>query len=427
MDDRLKAYARQRRQAYGVPKPVPVQREKELLTEVSKVYGTRKQEFGPSFSSEGSPANQGPTLAQWVQAWWPRLVWSVGTVGVLAFVCVLVWRAGPPPPSSLSGLDTAPDRTAPILPSPTPIPSSPNVSSIEGVASAPAPSTAKRLDISEPAPSLRFADTAITREVRAEESDRQSLADNTKSSSQNSSVTKLTAKDLERNIRASAPQPLSSAPASAPSQVESGNLALTTKVAPATPAGSEPTPSEQESRSLLAKQLASEIKSKKPQSPSPDQPPIQAAALEPITAPPVPGSISPAPALLPIRSGDAARTGVKAQRYVRLEWGYRRNLNSPPLPSVLQVFSVEVQTNSVRIVDEDGSVLTGQLSENPTNAALANATQPFRVEGRSLKLGVPIEFDGEFVGDAASARIQGRVKLQGRQQFPITARPLAPH
>jgi hypothetical protein len=53
---------------------------------------------------------------------------------------------------------------------------------------------------------------------------------------------------------------------------------------------------------------------------------------------------------------------------------YRRNLNSPVPPRVMQQFRVEQEGNQVRIIDEDGSTYAGQINPNPARYMVAETT-----------------------------------------------------
>lgn len=52
---------------------------------------------------------------------------------------------------------------------------------------------------------------------------------------------------------------------------------------------------------------------------------------------------------------------------------YRRNLNSPTVPRVLQQFRIERQADQIRIIDEDGSTYDGRIAPNPARFAVADA------------------------------------------------------
>ena len=61
--------------------------------------------------------------------------------------------------------------------------------------------------------------------------------------------------------------------------------------------------------------------------------------------------------------------GLEAgQHFVRAQ-SYRRNLNSPPMPDVLQSFQFVQSGQNVIIVDADGSTYTGQIDDAPVDGA----------------------------------------------------------
>ena len=132
----------------------------------------------------------------------------------------------------------------------------------------------------------------------------------------------------------------------------------------------------------------------------------------------------PAPATAS-RKGESPPATAAPKHFVRLEWGYRRNLNSPPLPQILKSFSVESNGDKVRVTDGDGSVYEGTNLESKKSGE-GRSSQMFRVEGRSLRLKASIRFEAEMIRDAAGERIQGRVHLAGKDQFPLSASRLPP-
>ncbi|MBM3822807.1 MAG: hypothetical protein FJ404_07980 [Verrucomicrobia bacterium] len=353
MDPLLKDYARQRRQDYGVPKSIPAQRRAELLAEVDKTLGR-----SPSTLVQPSPPRQdwGVRWSEMGRVWWSRIVWGMGTVGVLVFLAVLLRDTDPTaraPESSALGTSKAADQP-------------------EGQSSILSEDKERDLDPAIPA-------------------------------------TKKTVRDLEKTLRAGSTS--TELPAPAPALEESAARAAAAPPSPVEPSAIPVQSLNSESRAALTKQLISEIKSKKvaetsnTSTPAPSPPPSVTKAVPEV--------------------GRQSTFENGQQRFVRLEWGYRRNMNSPPLPRVLQNFLVEMRGGEMRVVDEDGSVFTGSLAAE-SRSSTGELRQTFRVEGRSQALGAPVEFSGEVVGSTNSVRLQGRVKIDGRQQFPISAQPLQP-
>lgn len=164
---------------------------------------------------------------------------------------------------------------------------------------------------------------------------------------------------------------------------------------------------------------------------------------------------------------------------------YRRNFNSPPFPAVLNAFQIEQAGQQVRIIDADGSLYLGELTElAPANqrgkaaklpvlaegadrsSGLARApgeksgelyllpagqTLYFRAEGTNRKLNQTVVIEGAFLNysnasPAGTARrdlapapsapgqqlqldrlqVQGRAVIGGNSEIPINAVPTKP-
>ncbi len=75
---------------------------------------------------------------------------------------------------------------------------------------------------------------------------------------------------------------------------------------------------------------------------------------------------------------DGASEGVAQQNFVRLNApeSYRRNLQSPPSPALLQQFQIQRAGNVVTVVDEDGSVYQGQVIAAETAMDRGNRRLP---------------------------------------------------
>ena len=73
-----------------------------------------------------------------------------------------------------------------------------------------------------------------------------------------------------------------------------------------------------------------------------------------------------------------AGQGVAQQNFVRLNApdNYRRNLQSPPSPALLQQFQIQRTGNEVTVVDEDGSVYQGQVIAAEAAVDRANRRLP---------------------------------------------------
>ena len=61
--------------------------------------------------------------------------------------------------------------------------------------------------------------------------------------------------------------------------------------------------------------------------------------------------------------------GQLTQRFAQAQ-NYRRNLNSPPMPNVLNSFQLEQNGQQIRIIDADGSTYEGQIEGPQTESVL---------------------------------------------------------
>ncbi len=75
-------------------------------------------------------------------------------------------------------------------------------------------------------------------------------------------------------------------------------------------------------------------------------------------------------------------------------------------------------------MDADGSVYAGTLG--PRDAGKTAGSRAIRAEGTNQTLGASVVFDGELAGAGENERVQGRVQINRRDQFPIQATPLKP-
>lgn len=477
IEQQLKAYARQRRQKFGVPGLMPEGMRERLASEVETVFGKRKGSvvFNPQRKKQESKKGVLSEISTWISIWWTRVVWGVGTVGVAVFVVVLLWRvqsqkrsvelaestgevaaaaaastdaADEPPLESIS--DPEARLKAFLARAPGNRPARPAASSASATAA-----TGEEMKKSEPAraasdlqvttkdlaggavnsvePSprpveqlvktIRAVQTNVSSSPKvasrspADSTGGVSLADapkppsaalETARSKESPAAPTLALRgglgNSQQQPPAAAPvQPASASPQSDPKQ--SPLVASTPAVAPVsqTPVRSTaPAPAMASSRPRPAADTASAS---------------TLAVRENVTsaAPPKPGPAAP-PAVVPVPTQPSA-----GGRYVRLEWGYRRNLNSPPLPQVLKEFSVEATGEKVRVVDSDGSIYEGSRLA-AANEANRKPTLAFRVEGQSGKLKAGVVFEAEIVREAAGGeRLQGRVRINGKDQFPLSA------
>jgi hypothetical protein len=131
---------------------------------------------------------------------------------------------------------------------------------------------------------------------------------------------------------------------------------------------------------------------------------------------------------------DDARAG---QEFLQVQ-RYRRNPNSPPPPPVLQTFRWLREGDAVRIIDDDGSVYTGEIQST------GGAAERFVIRGINRTLKADIVFEGVLLPASggqsvatetgvvpvvqsadATGQIQGRAIVGGSTRLEITAIPRA--
>jgi hypothetical protein len=109
--------------------------------------------------------------------------------------------------------------------------------------------------------------------------------------------------------------------------------------------------------------------------------------------------------------------GAEGREFLQVQ-RYRRNPNSPPPPQVLQNFRWVRDGDSVRVIDADGSVYTGQvITAVPVRARRSVAVSP---EGSALMRDQPVRLqpmtgqDGErFSVSGTNQTLNARVEFEG--------------
>jgi len=403
-EDRLQAYAQERRQQAGAPFTMPQALRTKLLTEAEQRYA-----LAPAPKPPPRPAPK-PAVAK--PGWWlslgPRFAW-VGATAALLLVCALVVflpdsdrsatshlaqvdpaliagatggpaqeRAAMDPTNASSGPGRAGDHYYALLrsnlaPAASAAPAQTAPRPLAAPAQAPAPEP-----VAPPPPTVTLRPTPDTLPgVSTPEPLR---------------VSSATAE--ARSEPSSPPVPPSPDPVPAPPVV----------TAPATPV-LEPAP---EASTALARVPEP---SSPPEPPSPDPapaPPVVTAAATPVLEPAPDASTAlarvpePVPAPQPARR--AAMRGVverltpverssragQAFQQVNLQ-RLRPNFNSPPALPVLNEFTVEQVGDQLQFTDQDGSVYTGRPRPAPSN------TVQFQAIGTNRALEQRVVFDGRLV------------------------------
>ena len=149
-----------------------------------------------------------------------------------------------------------------------------------------------------------------------------------------------------------------------------------------------------------------------------------------------------------VTNGQATNAGAE---FVQLDSRaqYRRNIQSPPLPKILQSFRLEQQGNHVRFVDADGSVYDGEAAVAGADPqGQAGAGQGIHAQGVSRQLNRAVTIDGVLqaapaatalnfsaggrlsgagLGGGASAspglQFKARINIGTRDEFSIEAVP----
>ena len=210
-----------------------------------------------------------------------------------------------------------------------------------------------------------------------------------------------------------------SAPAAAEKMIASANRTGKAKdivAAPASapvlpPASAAPTPEPAAKKIVPAENKLTEVR----------QMPEPAKAERPNTPPKLVGVASaPAPraatagtvggAAAPVELSEGAFT----QRAVAA--GMRRNFQSPPRPDVLTTFRLVPQGDTVRLIDQDGSIYLGKRTSDGSSFR-------FSATGNNVTLGQPVTVEATLVpgADGSAAVLRGQVSVGARRSWQFEA------
>jgi hypothetical protein len=174
---------------------------------------------------------------------------------------------------------------------------------------------------------------------------------------------------LVRNESASEAPAISPAPsvdiaksASAPAQVISSELAAREKDVPRLPTASS---AQRTARLSSASAPAAAVSTKE----------VMKAKEAP---PPAVQSLASVSKLSQEQANRINEQMVQRFRQISSPVRYRRNLNSPPVPRVLQDFRVEQEADRIRIIDQDGSIYVGRIDRKPARFSVVDAASSTR-------------------------------------------------
>jgi len=148
--------------------------------------------------------------------------------------------------------------------------------------------------------------------------------------------------------------------------------------------------------------------------------------------------VSPEPMALAEEPSTAAETIARFQRPSTMP---SANFNSPPLPPVLEEFTVQTIGDRLQLVDRDGSVY--EVAAAGPTAAMVRTGEVFQVSGTNQTLGLPVTFVGNIIAGATTStpepvrgvdrfafglepaeaplQVQGRVTLGTSTRFKVDA------
>ena len=126
-----------------------------------------------------------------------------------------------------------------------------------------------------------------------------------------------------------------------------------------------------------------------------------------------------APAAMAPKAGSAL-AAANRQNFQQIDnrQQYRRNAFSPPLPNVLNSFAVERQGSKVRVIDNDGSVYSGEAMEDATAQNQPGSQSfNFRVSGANNQLNQNVVFTGNYQAAAPQTDQQSKTAAQSEQFY----------
>lgn len=145
------------------------------------------------------------------------------------------------------------------------------------------------------------------------------------------------------------------------------------------------------------------------------------------------------------QSSSSTTSAVRFQQML----SQRRNLNSPPMPNVLNSFVIEQSGDQLRVIDADGSIYEGTVqtaalppqphptaqpsrlersarnirSIDPSSSPSPSSQLTFTVSGQNIVLNQPVTFSGRIIttNPAAPSQVEGKASIGTQQEVVIRA------
>ena len=135
---------------------------------------------------------------------------------------------------------------------------------------------------------------------------------------------------------------------------------------------------------------------------------VAAPASAPVLPPASAGTVGGAAAPMELSEGAFTQRAVAA--------GMRRNFQSPPRPDVLTTFRLVPQSDTVRLIDHDGSVYLGKRTSDGSSFR-------FSATGNNVTLGQPVTVEATLVpgADGSAAVLRGQVSVGARRSWQFEA------
>ncbi len=329
-----------------------------------------------------------PEEAEGPSAWrmlWMRLAFSFGTVAVIGLAAFIIRLQIPPERDGQSFAklsQAASDRTVALKPDAEVTRS--NLLADSSMAT----DSALRLEEARPL-SRALAVNDAPRPMPAMAPARRSL-------SAPESAPAAAEKMLTSADRTGKAKDIVAAPASAPV------LPLASAAPSPEPATKKIVPAE--SKLTEVRQMAEPAKAERPNTP----PKPVGAASAPVPRAATAGTVGGAAAPTELSEGAFTQRAVAA--------GMRRNFQSPPRPDVLTTFRLVPLGDTVRLIDQDGSVYLGKRTSS-------GSPLRFSAAGNNVTLGQPVTVEATLVpgADGSAAVLRGQVNVGARRSWQFEA------
>lgn len=365
IENELKAYAEERRRAADAMPPMPGPMRQQLLAETRRLYAGAPE---PASGDEEKPS--------WWKIWWPFA--AVGLSGAAALVlCLQVWLQDTGSPQQLQRRNsgTAVPATEGTLGASSKSPSVAASSANERPAAidnprpavmAPAPAV-KRDEAPSPGTPAQAKDTLLAGRSAAKE-----LPSRVKVESATETETETVVEPGRTRQLVSRPMKARVAPEPQPTPIRMPSLPTDSVATPQALAKTPPGPVAIAARAAVAPGSAAT--------------PAAVAATEqrPVIAPDSLAGSIPAQSPSPEAARELANnSNVRQARFLQdvNRRAFRQNLNSPPTTAVLDDFTMQMDGNTVTVIDSDGSVYSGTT----VSAAPVVASAGARLPGKSSK------------------------------------------